>query len=100
MIIDALMNLIEAQNKDMQTHRFFISGQDMAELVRDSLHLKQGNSWILRLVKDIIAKGDYPPLKKHDTNRARMALCGMSPKTETEKSSNCLGAPNSHKLKR
>lgn len=71
MIIDALMNLIEAQNKDMQTHRFFISGQDMAELVRDSLHLKQGNSWILRLVKDIIAKGDYPPLKKHDTNRAR-----------------------------
>ncbi|WP_288515629.1 hypothetical protein [uncultured Victivallis sp.] len=71
MIIDALMNLIEAQSKDMKTYRFFISGQDMAELVRDALHLKQGNSWILRLVKDIIAKGDYPPLKKHDTNRAR-----------------------------
>ena len=71
MIIDALMNLIEAQNKDMKSLRFIISGQDMAELVRNALHLKQGNTWILRLVKDIIAKGDYPPLKKHDTNRAR-----------------------------
>lgn len=71
MIIDALMNLVEAQKKDVKTHRFFISNPDMADLVRDALHLKQGNSWILRLVKDIIAKGDYPPLKKHDTNRAR-----------------------------
>ena len=71
MIIEALMSLIEAQNKDVKTHRFIISGRDMADLIRNALHLKQGNTWVLRLVKDIIAKGDYPPLKKHDTNRAR-----------------------------
>lgn len=71
MIIDALMNLINGQQKDVQTHRFFISNPDMAGLVRDALHLKQGNAWILRQVKDIIAKGDYPALKLHKLKHAR-----------------------------
>ena len=71
MIIDALMNLINGQKKDVQTHRFFISNPDMAGLVRDALHLKQGNAWILRQVKDIIAKGDYPALKLHKLKHAR-----------------------------
>lgn len=71
MIIDALMNLINGQKKDMQTHRFFISNPDMAGLVRDALHLTQGNAWILRQVKDIIAKGDYPALKLHKLKLAR-----------------------------
>ena len=71
MIIDALMSLINGQKKDVQTHRFFISNPDMAGLVRDALHLKQGNAWILRQVKDIIAKGDYPALKLHKLKHAR-----------------------------
>lgn len=71
MIIDALMNLINSQKKDLQTNRFFISNPDMAGLVRDALHLKLGNSWILRQVKDIIAKGDYPALKLHKLSHAR-----------------------------
>ncbi len=71
MIIDALMNLINATQKNIKSFRFFISNQDMAELVREALHLKQGNAWILRQVKDMIAKGDYPALKLHKTNCAR-----------------------------
>lgn len=71
MIIEALMSLINGQKKDVQTHRFFISNPDMAGLVRDALHLKQGNAWILRQVKDIIAKGDYPALKLHKLKHAR-----------------------------
>ena len=43
----------------------------MADLARDSLHLKQGNAWILKQVKDIIAKGDYPALRIHKTSSAR-----------------------------
>jgi len=71
MIIEALMSLINAQNKDIKSHRFFISNQDMAELVRDALHLRLGNAWILRQVKDMIAKGDYPALKLHKLKHAR-----------------------------
>jgi len=71
MIIDALMNLVNAQQKEVKAHRFFISNPDMAGLARDALHLKQGNAWILRQVKDIIAKGDYPALKIHKLKHAR-----------------------------
>ena len=79
MIIESLMNLINGQKKDVQTHRFFISNPDMAGLVRDALHLKQGNAWILRQVKDIIAKGDYPALKLHKLKHARGFLWDETP---------------------
>ena len=71
MIIDSLMNLIRKENVDISLRRFFISNADMADLARDSLHLKQGNAWILKQVKDIIAKGDYPALRIHKTSSAR-----------------------------
>ena len=71
MIIDSLMNLIRKENVDISLRRFFISNADMADLARDSLHLKQGNAWILKQVKDIIAKGDYPALRIYKTSSAR-----------------------------
>ena len=71
MIIDALLSLISATKKDCSSNRFFIGNTDMADLVRDALHMKQGNAWILKQVKDIIAKGDYPALKIHKTKQSR-----------------------------
>ena len=71
MIVDSLLNLIRATGADIESNRFFISNSEMADLVRDALHLKQGNAWILKQVKDIIAKGDYPELQIHKTSSAR-----------------------------
>ena len=79
MIIDALMSLVKKTREDTSSHRFFISNAEMADLVRDSLHLKQGNAWILKQAKDIVAKGDYPALKIYKTNFARGFIWDESP---------------------
>ena len=69
MIVDAIrlhINSLTGKNPEC-----FIPSSEMADIARNALHLKGGNSWVLSLVNELINKGDCPALKQKRLSRAR-----------------------------
>ena len=69
MIVDAIR--VHVNSMKEQKQEYFITSSEMADIARNALHLKGGNSWILSLVNELINKGDCPALKQKRLSHAR-----------------------------
>lgn len=69
MIVDAIR--VHVNSLKETKSEYFISSSEMADIARNALHLKGGNSWILSLVNELINKGDCPALTQKRFSHAR-----------------------------
>ena len=69
MIVDAIRAHVNSlKGKEPEC---FIPSSEMADIARNALHLKGGNSWVLSLVNELINKGGCPALKQKRLSYAR-----------------------------
>lgn len=69
MIVDAIREHVNSMKE--KKPEYFISSSEMADIARNALHLKGGNSWVLSLVNELINKGGCPALKQKRLSHAR-----------------------------